>query len=210
MIKYFISFLILLYGNFLFAQPKEKIRLLSPVDNHVSVIQALNNRETCRKYLDKDLSLQELSNLLWCANGENRPATHKRTAPSAWNIKVIDVYVATKEGVYIYNPEAHELNLYMKGDIRKQTGGQDYVGVAAIDLIYVANYERNNKKSVVKKKFYATCDASHISQNVYIYCASAGLGTAVRDLVPREELFKLLNLNDNQAIVLAHTVGYPK
>lgn len=188
---------------------QDNIKLLPPSDNEVSVIVALQNRKSCRAYKDKDLPLQELSNLLWCANGENRLKTHKRTTPSAWNIKVIDIYVALKSGVYVYKPEKQILDLYLPKDIRANTGTQKFVGEAPVELIYVANFNRNNEKSMAKKKFYATSDASHISQNVYIYCASSNLGTVLRDMVPREEVSELLQLSEDQAVILVQTVGYP-
>lgn len=190
--------------------PAEEIRLLPPqFENNVSLFEALEKRCTERSFSEKELSLQQLSNLLWAAAGVNRPDSEKRTAPTAHNDQEIDVYVAMKNGLYLYNAKDHVLDFIHANDIRRQTGKQKFTGTAPINLIYVSDYEKM-KGDEESKKFYSATDTGFISQNVYLYCAAEGLATVVRGWVDREELAVVMNLRSGQHIVLAQTVGYTK
>jgi len=174
------------------------------------LMEALNKRKTIRDFKDKNLSEQTLSNLLWAAFGINRPESEKRTAPSAVNWQEIEIYVSSKSGVYLYNAQQHALEKILNKDIREQTGSQDFVDDAAINLVFVADYTKMGEDMTDEaKKYYSWCDTGYISQNVYLYCASEGLATVVRGMVDREKLRKIMQLKDNQKIVMAQTVGYP-
>jgi len=188
----------------------EEIRLLPPqFENNASLFEALKNRRTERSFSEKELSLQQLSNLLWAATGVNRPDSEKRTAPTAHNDQEIDVYVAMKTGLYLYNAKGHILDFIHANDIRKQTGKQKFTGTAPINLIYVADHNKM-KGDKESKKFYSATDTGFISQNVYLYCAAEGLATVVRGWVDKEELAAEMILRPGQHIVLAQTVGYTK
>jgi len=97
----------------------------------------------------------------------------------------------------------------LREDIRAITGKQDFVAVAPLNLIYVADYSRMDKTST-DKEFYSAADTGFISQNVYLYCASENLATVVRGWVDKEALAKAMNLDPEQRIILAQTVGYEK
>jgi hypothetical protein len=101
------------------------------------LINALKLRHSTREFSDRLLPPQTLSDLLWAAFGINRPNGY-RTAPCARYIIVIDIYVAMVDGVWIYEPKTHALLPYLTGDIRAQTGLQDFVGTAPLNLVYVA------------------------------------------------------------------------
>jgi SagB-type dehydrogenase family enzyme len=173
------------------------------------LMQALNDRHSTRNFSSQKLPAQMLSNLLWAAFGINRPDSGKRTAPSAMNWQEVDIYVAAMDGVYIYNAAEHRLDPVLEKDIRADTGTQGFVDEAPINLIYVADYAKMGGAAEARKKFYAAADTGFISQNVYLYCASAGLATVVRGSVPREQLAKTLDLRAEQHIILAQTVGFP-
>ena len=81
-----------------------------------TVMKALSERQSTREYASKALSLADLSDLLWAANGINRPESGKRTAPSALNKQDVDVYVILPEGSYVYDAKNHQLNLVSEGD----------------------------------------------------------------------------------------------
>ena len=83
-----------------------------------SVMNALSERHSTREYAAKALTSADLSDLLWAANGVNRPADGKRTAPSAMNKQDVDVYVVLPQGTYLYDAKAHQLNLVAEGDHR--------------------------------------------------------------------------------------------
>ena len=151
-----------------------------------------------------------LSNLLWAAFGINRPDTGKRTAPSAMDWQEIDIYVATSEGLYLYEAKGHTLKLIMPDDIRSLTGRQDFVKEAFANLIYVADFSRMGNAPKADKELYSAADTGFISQNVYLYCASERLATVVRGSIDRQALAKAMKLRPDQKIILAQSVGYPR
>ena len=83
-------------------------------------MEALAVRASAREYSEKDLSLQDLSDLLWAADGMSRPAENKSTAPSAMNSHDIRIYVFMKDGAYLYDAPKHELLPVLAGDFRSQ------------------------------------------------------------------------------------------
>jgi len=193
------------------AQELQKIVLPAPdTQGGMPLMQALSQRSTSRSFAEKEIPPQVLSDLLWAATGINRPDSGKRTAPTARNLQEIDVYVATAQGLYLYDPKEHALLTVLADDIRAATGSQDFVAGAPVNLVYVVDYKRMGDAPEEIKKFYAATDTGFISQNVYLYCASAGLATVVRGLVDREILAKAMGLRPDQAVILAQTVGYPK
>ena len=127
--------------NFLFIQvcfSDQEIKLPLPQkEGGIPLMQALAKRSTQRNFSDKKLSDQTVSNLLWAANGINRPDSGKKTAPTAVNWQEIDVYLSNQDGLYLYKPKTHSLVLILKEDIRELTGEQPFVKDAPINLIYV-------------------------------------------------------------------------
>ena len=200
--------LILCFTQFLiFAQD---IKLPAPQKSGgMSLMEALSKRKSSRNFSSKEISLQTLSNLLWAAYGFNRPDQKKRTVPSAWNIQNMNVYAATKEGLYLYDAGDNVLKLVLKKDIRDKTGSQNFVKDVPINLIYVADLSMMSKVKD-KAKFYSAAHTGFIAQNVYLFCASFNLGTVVRDLIDRDALRKIMNLKDDKEIILAQSVGYVK
>ena len=174
------------------------------------LMQALQERHSAREFASKPLPPQVLSNLLWAAAGVNRPDTGRRTAPSARDWREIDIYVVLADGTYVYDPNAHALRRVLARDVRALTGKQDYVASAPLNLVYVADNSRMAEASVEDQNRYAAADTGFIAQNVYLFCASAGLNTVVRGLVDRTALAAALGLAPHQQIILAQTVGYPQ
>ena len=166
------------------------------------LMEAFNDRQTTREFSDKELDLQTLSDLLWSAYGFNRD--DKRVVPSANNKQEFTVYVVMKSGVYVYDAKANLLVFKKSGDFRAITGKQDFVSVAPVNLVFVADL------NVITSRETANADCGFISQNVYLYCASADLGTVVRGWFDADELRKGLELPDNQEPILTQTVGYKK
>jgi SagB-type dehydrogenase family enzyme len=195
-----------------FSQEIKTLVLPAPqMDGGKSLMQALQERRTARAFSNGVLSRQQLSNLLWAAFGINRPKAEKRTAPSALNQQEIDIYVATAEGLYLYDAAAHALKEILSEDIRALTGRQGYVASAAVNLIYVADFSRMGKlKDETDKTFYSAADTGFIGQNVYLFCASEGLVSVIRGSIDREALAKKMGLTLSQRITLAQCVGIEK
>jgi nitroreductase len=193
------------------AKEAKTVQLPKPqMEGGKPLMQALKERHTAREFSDRKLSDQVLSNLLWAADGVNRP-DGKRTAPSAMNWQEIDIYVATADGLFLYDAKANALKEIVAEDVRAVTGQQPFVKEAAVNLIYVADYARMGGRAAEEtKNSWASVAAGCIVQNVYLFCASEGLNTVVRGMVPREQLGPKMNLRPEQKILLAQTVGYPK
>ena len=193
------------------AQELKPISLPTPqMDGGKPLMQALKDRRTSRTFSSEKLSLQVLSDMLWAAFGVNRPETGKRTAPSAVNWQEIDIYVATADGLYLYDAPLHVLRPILREDIRALTGLQLFVKEAPVNLIFVADYSRMGQASDSDKDFYSAADTGFIGQNVYLYCASEGLATVVRGLIDRPALAEAMGLRSDQRVILAQTVGYPE
>jgi SagB-type dehydrogenase family enzyme len=168
------------------------------------LMEALAARKSDRSFSSRPLESQALSDLLWAAFGINRN-DGKRTAPSARNRQEIDVYVALSSGLYYYNAQQHKLEQVIETDIRELVGKQPFTQTAPVNLIYVSDYER----MAGGEEFYSATDTGFISQNVYLYCASAGLNTVVLGWVDKKKLHKAMGLQSTQHVILTQPVGYP-
>jgi SagB-type dehydrogenase family enzyme len=172
------------------------------------LMQALKDRQSTRSFSAKKLPVQLLADLLWAAAGINRPDSGKRTAPSARNWQEVEVYAFLEEGVYRYDAKANSLRVVAKGDFRKLTGLQDFAATAPLDLVYVADTTKMTGAAPEDQALYIGADTGLIAQNVYLFCASAGLATVVRGSVDRKALAEGLKLPEQKKITLAQTVGY--
>ena len=179
------------------------------MDGGKPLMQVLKERKSVRTFSSQKLPEQTLSNLLWAAFGINRP-DGRRTAPSASNRQEIDVYAITAEGAYLYDAKEHILKPVAAGDFRALAGTQDFVKDAPVNLVYVADTAKMGQGSEESRAMYSGADTGFISQNVYLYCTSEGLGTVVRASVDRAALAQALKLRPEQKIVLAQSVGFPK
>lgn len=170
--------------------------------------EALINRQTNRTFSDQQLTEQEISNLLWAANGINRP-DGKRTAPSARNAQEIDVYVAMKTGLYKYEPNDNALRLISNKDLRHNMSPRpQMIEEAPVALIFFANYDKMKNFDDASKEFYGATDAGFVSQNVYLHCAANHLNTVVMGYIDRDAIRDMIQV-DGKAI-LVQPVGYPK
>ncbi len=203
--------LCLVFGGFSPAQAKGPIKLAQPdFKSGLTVLEALKNRKSDREYGSGELSHQQLSEVLWAAGGVNRHLEDGKvglTSPSSHNDQSMIIFAFTKDGIYKYDPLKHELALVLSGDHRASAGIQSYVASAPLNLIYVADMSKVTGDTSAYKWRAIHMDAGHISENVYLYGASAGLNVISRTTIDRTELKEILNLNDNFEILLGQTVG---
>ena len=192
------------------AQKLEPVQLPTPqTDIGRPLMQVLKERSSNRDFSPEKLPAQVLSNLLWAAFGVNRPNSGKRTAPSAMNWQEIDIYVASADGLYVYDAKRNQLIPVLRDDMRAQTGTQSFVNDAPLNLVYVADLAKTQGNSA-ERDMYVAADAGFIAQNVYLFCASEKLATVVRGSIDRPTLSKIMRLRVDQRSILAQTVGYPK
>ncbi len=178
-------------------------------DGGEPLLRALNLRRSTREYSDRRLPPQVLSDLLWAAFGINRPSGDC-TAPYWRHVMVIDVYAAMEDGVWLYEHKSHTLQAHLAEDLRAATGLQEFVGTTPLNIVYVAHGERMTDISPEDRRLYASVDAGFIGQDVYLFCASEGLGSVFRGAVDYAKLSGLMRLPEQQFVTFAQTVGYPR
>ena len=206
-----------------FAQELKPIQLLPPqIEGGRPLMQVLKDRKSWRLYTTEKIPLQVLSNLLWSAFGINRPERGLRTAPTGGNRQDIDIYVATADGVYVYDAKANVLNPVLEEDVRSLSGRQypppavpanmvPPLNEAPVNLIYVWDGLKKSKISTEEENLRsAFAHTGFISQNVFLYCASEGLATVVRLWFDKAALEKKIRLRPEQYATLVQSVGYPK
>jgi nitroreductase len=174
------------------------------------LFETLAARRSERAFSPEPLPPAVLGNLLWAAFGINRPDSGRRTAPSCRNWQEIDLYAATRDGLFLYDAKRHALSRVLDTDVRGLCGRQDFVRDAPLNLVYVADRARMAAQSEEDLVFFAGTDTGLISQNVYLFCASEGLATVVRALIDKPALAAAMKLRPEQRITLAQTVGYPR
>lgn len=177
-----------------------------PLRDAIQARRSVRTFSQRRFHLDDSADLQLLSDLLWAAWGFI--TDKRRAAPSSHNRQETDVYVLLPEGAYRYDAAANRLLQLSTEDLRAASGAQDYVGTAAAELAFVARTEAVTGKTPrgVVETIYV--DTGFISQNIYLFCASEGLATVVRAMVPKDTLAARLKLSPTQEITLVQTVGW--
>lgn len=176
-----------------------------------TVMKALSDRHSTREYAAKSLSLSDLSDLLWAANGVNRKDSGKRTAPSALNKQDVDVYVVLPDGSYLYDAKNHQLNLVSEGDHRAAVaGGQAFVKAAPVSLVLISDIARFGDAKNARNQLMGAMDAGIVSQNISLFCSSANLATVPRASMDMDQLKKTLKLKDSQIPMMNHPIGYFK
>lgn len=165
------------------------------------LMEALSNRKSTREFSsDRRLSDQQLSDLLWAACGYNRE--DKLTIPTALNRQEVSVYVITPEGAWLYAAKENKLIQVTDEDIRDYSAAQDFAKQALLNIAIVSD------KALMEHDIFAGTAAGAVMQNIYLWCASNGIGTVTRGSFDGENLAKALNLKPTQRVMLVQTVGY--
>ena len=193
------------------AQQTKDIKLPQPeMSLEATLMDAFKERKSTREFSEKELSLQELSGLLWAANGYNRPEEKKRTAPTAMNRQEIDLYVFTKDGIYLYDTATHSLKQVSATDGREYiAAGQDFAKDAPVSLLIVSDMNRFGSNDQNARAMSAA-DGGMVSQNISLFCAGAGLATVPRGTMNKAKIAELLGLGENHILLLNHPVGHKK
>lgn len=171
------------------------------------VMFAFQNRKSAEKFTEKVVTQKEIGNILWAANGVNRPENAHRTAPSALNQQDVSLYVFDKQNVYLYDAATHSMSLIVKGDHRGLFTERMKTPVI---ILLVSDVSKFTYGTAENQRMTGAMDAGIVSQNISIYCAGAGIDTRVRASMDKEGLQKLLKLSEKQIPMLNHAVGYEK
>ncbi|MHC1635207.1 MAG: SagB/ThcOx family dehydrogenase [Candidatus Methanospirareceae archaeon] len=197
--------------------PSGKIKLPEPrYDSETSIEEALLKRRSIRAYKEEPLTLAELSQLLWAAQGITDERGF-RTAPSAGALYPLEVYVVVGEvenlpkGVYKYKPHEHELIMVAEGDRRVELCdaalSQSPVKDAPVVIVFGAVYERTTRKYGERGIRYVHMEVGHAAQNVYLQAVSLGLGTVVIGAFYDEEVKHVVNMTEEEQPLYIMPVG---
>lgn len=206
----YVSFLLLLLTSD-WLKSQQFIQLNPPdLTRGRATMQALSLRASATQFDTTMLSLQDLSDVLWAANGINRPASGKRTSPSAMNAQDIDIYTFIRSGVYLYNPQKHALELVVNNDYRRVFQRDEKSPLPPVILLLVSDISRFRTIDDSLKMMWGAMDAGIVSENISVFCASENLATRPRASMNQKKLRELLNLKDSQYLMLNHPVSYKK
>ncbi len=183
----------------------------------ISVEQALQSRRSVRTFKRQPLTLEELSQLLWAAQGVT--GGRFRTAPSAGALYPLEVYVAVGNvtgldaGVYRYDPTTHALSEVRKGDVLRPLSRAGYwqkpAGAGAIAIVFSAVYERTTGKYGERGIRFADMEAGHAAQNVYLQAEALGLATVVVGAFMDSWVKRVLHMKDDERPLSIMPVGRP-
>lgn len=186
----------------------QEVKQLPQPDMQLSVTltEALQKRRSDREYnADRDITDQQLSQILWAACGVNRPDKKLLTIPTAVNAQDIQVYVCRKDGVALYQPYDNTLKKVSGEDIRPLLAErQQNMKSAPVFLLIVSDQEKFRHNAEV----YGAMDAGYASQDICLMCAALGLKTVPRAMMNKEAVAKALGLGDKQILELNHPIGY--
>ncbi|MBI5779740.1 MAG: SagB/ThcOx family dehydrogenase [Planctomycetes bacterium] len=176
--------------------------------------EAIQKRKSVRKYSTKELTLEQVAQILWAANGAN-PRTKNfiaRNVPSAGGIFPMTVYLLNKNGIYRYQPLTHSLALVKEGDARKElceaAFGQGFIKQVPVDLVITADVAKCAQRYGERAQRYTDIEAGHIGQNVSLQAVSLGLGTVMIGAFNDEAVKDVLALPDNESPLYIIPVGY--
>ena len=194
------------------------IQLPNPkLQSETSVEEALNKRRSIRNYTKQPLSLEEVSQILWAAQGITEKNYGLRTSPSAGALYPLEVYLVTanvkdiSEGIYKYNPLNHSIKKIDDGDKRVEISNaslkQDAIEECSALVIITAIYERTSVKYGDRAERYVHMEVGHAGQNIYLQAVSLGIGTVMMGAFHDDALKKTLNLPANEFPLAIYTLG---
>ena len=200
--------------------PAGVIKLPDPrKDSRTSVESAFCRRRSVREFGKTELSLAEVSELLWAAQGITDPEG-KRTAPSAGALYPLEVFLVAGSlddlpaGLYRYRPQSHELVSVVQGDKRAQLAAaaleQEWLKDAPVTIVIAAVYERTARKYRQRAERYVHMEAGHVAQNVHLQAVALDLGTVVVGAFDDAEVKRVLTLAANEEPLCLMPVGKPR
>lgn len=180
----------------------------------ITLEQALFKRRSIREYDQEPLTIDEIAQLLWAAQGVTGDSG-RRTAPSAGNLQSLEIYVLTEEGFYQYLPMTHELEQRLNGDLHQSLSAaaldQECVLNAPAVFVIAAVFERLvNKYGVERSARYAHLEAGHAAQNLLLQATALGLAAVPAGAFRDAEVKKVLQLPADQQPLYLVPVGHPK
>jgi SagB-type dehydrogenase family enzyme len=197
------------------ASPRaEEIALPAPrLKGEMSLEEILAARRSVREFTDKELMLEEISQLLWAAQGITA-AWGGRTAPSAGALYPLEVYVATVDGLYHYVPQGHKAIVESRADLRGELWraglSQNAIREAPAVFIVTAVYARTEKKYGERAERYIKLEAGHAAQNLLLQAVSLGLGGVPIGAFYDDQVQSALSLPSDHEPLYLIPMGHPR
>ena len=176
----------------------------------------LQQRRSVREYSDRPLSLSDIGQLLWAAQG----ITHRqglRTAPSAGALYPLELYVVAGRvdslpaGIYHYQPDGHRLLAKHRDDRRnglaRAAFGQTWLENAAAVVVFAAVPERTARKYGERAVRYVHMETGHAAQNLFLQAGALGLDTVPVGAFDDNAVTSLLQLPADTRPLLLMPVG---
>jgi SagB-type dehydrogenase family enzyme len=182
-------------------------------DGKISAEKAINSRRSRRRYKNQLITIKQLSQILWAAQGITDKKRGFRAAPSAGALYPMEVFAVVPEGVYRYIPSTHSLKRITKGDKRKALAkvclNQDWVEKCSVDIVISAVYGRCSIKYGKRAQRYCMIEAGAIGENIYIQVEALKLGTVMVGAYYDNDVQKVLKLKKREKPLLVMPVGIP-
>jgi len=198
---------------------KEKnIKLSRPkTTGRISLEEAIVRRHSVRDFSKKELSLDEISQLLWAAYGQrdgNSVTGASKTVPSAGALYPMEIYLVSSHGVFHYLPSSHSLEEMSDKDLRSSLSGaalwQEAIARAAVDFVIACVYDRICVKYGERGIRYAHIEAGHIAQNIHLQAVCLNLGSVPIGAFSDTAVQKALYLPKDNIPLYIIPVGHPE
>lgn len=190
----------------------DTVRLPAPrLRGLATVEESLAKRRSVREFQERDLSWEDIGQLLWACQGVTDPQG-LRTAPSAGALYSLDVFVVMSSGVYRYHPGPHEVRRIAGRDVRRRlrSAALDQDALEAPCIIAIAGVEqRTARKYGDRAQRYVVLEAGHAAQNVLVQATALGLGAVPIGAFDDEEVRMTLGAPSGEEILVLIPVGHP-
>ena len=180
-------------------------------DSSISLEKAIIKRRSRRKFVSKALTLEQIGQLCWAAQGQEAPS-HYRNAPSAGATYPLELLVVNCDGLFQYSPAKHSLQRLTDRDLRAEltlaAWGQQFIEAAPLTLVFAAQFSRTTGHYGQRGIRYVYMEAGHAAQNVHLQAEALGLGSVAVGAFNDNSVSKVLSLPDYLEPLYMVTVGY--
>jgi SagB-type dehydrogenase family enzyme len=192
-----------------------EVRLPPPrLSGPLSTEETLAQRRSVREFDARDLSLEEISQLLWAAQGITDPERGFRTAPSAGALYPLELYLVNRDGVFHFVPRDHTLASLsgedLRGPLSEAALGQEAVRDAPLDIVICAVPERTRVRYGARAERYVLIESGHAAQNIHLQAVALGLGSVSIGAFDDEDVARLLGLPRAERPLYIIPVGHPQ
>lgn len=191
-----------------------QVTLPAPVTRgKMSVEEAISKRRSIRQFADRDLTLAQIGQLLWAAQGITEKTRGLRAAPSAGATYPLELYLVKADGVFHYLPQGHRLERTLQGDLRTDLAraalGQRSVRAAPVCLVFTAVYPRTRARYGTRAERYVHLEVGHAAENVHLQAVALGLGSVPIGAFDDAAVARVLHLPSEHSPLYLVPVGYP-